>query len=138
MDQQNAYFKSNLMTQIAQMPSQPTSLPVAFIVNFVRRCFVCPLSQADFPQALTGLDYLRDLENRRRRELKAVLGRLGVDSHILAEGTDNSIQKYPGVLSWLVDMEEKEKKLEEFYTQVYLGLRRWVGKICSSLCPEVF
>ncbi|KAI9797479.1 MAG: hypothetical protein M1835_000421 [Candelina submexicana] len=116
----NAHFKSSLMTQIAQLPSQPVSLPVAFISGFVRRCFVCEYGNVDFSQALTALDYLRDLENRRRKEMKLVLVRLGVDSQILTVGTDKSLQKYPGVLSWLESIEGKEKKLESLYTQAMI------------------
>lgn len=131
-------FKAHLMSQIAQMPNQPCSLPPSFVISFLRRCFPEQLYQVDFPQALTALDYLKDLESRRRKEVVAALRRLGIDRSNAPEMKDLS-KKWPGVKKWVDIMEEKEKKIEALYTQVYLGLRRWVSLVslldysCSNI-----
>ena len=120
-----AQLRANLMSYVAQLPSQPSSLPPSFVTGFVRRCFPPELDQVDFPQSLTALDYLKDLEVRRRREVVAALERLGVDRGDLGQ-KEMLGKKYPGVLRWIVGMEDKERKVEALYTQVYIGLRRWV------------
>lgn len=121
-----AQLRANLMTHISQQPTQPCSLPPSFVISFVRKCFTVELEQVDFPQALTALDYLKDLEVRRRREVAAALQRLGVDREDLRE-KEKLGRKYPGVLKWVSSIEEKERKVEALYTQVYLGIRRWVS-----------
>ena len=84
----------------------------------------------DFPQALAGLDYLKDLENRRRKEIGAALRRLGLDNNRSSEERDELSKKFPGVAAWVKAIEDKERHVEALYTQVYLGLRRWV---CSDV-----
>ena len=121
-----AQLRANLMSHISQLPSQPCSLPPSFVSSFVRRCFPQDLDQVDFPQALTALDYLKDLEIRRRREVVAALDRLGVDRADLGERAVLG-RKYPGVLKWVISIEDKQRRVEALYTQVFLGLRRWVG-----------
>ena len=129
-----AQLRANLMSHIAQLPSQPCSLPPTFVTSFVRRCFPPDLDQVDFPQALTALDYLKDLEIRRRREVVAALDRLGVQRNDICH-KDILSKKYPGVLRWVIDIEEKERKIEATYTQVYIGLRRWTMINELSLTP---
>ena len=119
------HFKSCLMTHISRLPSQPFSLPPAFITSFVRRCFTEELSLVDFTQALTALDYLKDLENRRKREFSLVLQRLGLDPRLL-EQTRREISRNGKISEWVENMQEKERKVEQLYTQVYIGIRRWV------------
>lgn len=123
------HFKSCLMTQISQLPSQPCSLPPSFITSFVRRCFPLEIAKVDFSQALTSLDYLKDLETRRRREIASALQRLGIDTNTLGKEGDEISKKYPGVVTWVRAIEDKERKVEALYTQVYIGLRRWVSQI---------
>lgn len=127
-----ARFKANLMSHIAQLPSQPCSLSPSFVTSFVRRCFPAALEHVDFPQALTALDYLKDLEARRRKEVASALKRLGVADAGVKE-REALGKTYPGVLKWLTAMEDKERKVESLYTHVYLGLRRWVGRGLYSL-----
>lgn len=129
-----AQLRANLMVHISQVPSQPTSLPPSFITSFVRRCFPPELDQVDFPQALTAMDYLRDLEIRRRREVVAALDKLGIERDDLSH-RDKLARKYPGVLRWVMDVEEKERKIEALYSQVYIGLRRWTLINELSLTP---
>ena len=129
-----AQLRANLMSHIAQLPSQPSSLPPTFVTSFVRKCFTPDLDQVDFPQALTALDYLKDLEVRRRREVVAALDRLGVERDDIGQ-KEVLGKKYPGVLRWVLAMEEKERKIEAMYTQAYIGLRRWVqSNNFNTLC----
>ena len=135
------HFKSCLMSHISQLPSQPFSLPPSFITSFVRRCFTADLCLVDFTQALTALDYLKDLENRRKRELTQVLQRLGVDKETLVPMESDKRISNPKILEWMTQMQDKERKVEALYTQVYLGLRRWVGitdYFCLKLCSLSF
>ncbi|KZF21796.1 hypothetical protein L228DRAFT_278060 [Xylona heveae TC161] len=117
-------FKSALMTHIARLPCQPCSLPPSFITQFLRRCFPAELDMVDFPQAMTALDYLKDLETRRRKEIAAALARLGVDRKTYATEAELA-QRYPGVVAWIKSIEDKERRIEALYTQLYIGLRRW-------------
>lgn len=121
------HFKSCLMNHLSQLRSQPSSLPPTFITSFVRRCFTEDLCQVDFTQALTALDYLKDLENRRKRELAAVLHRLGVGKEVLDQEKEDLGMKHPKIAEWVLAMQNKERKVVALYTQVYLGLRRWVS-----------
>ena len=114
------------MTQISQLPNQPTSLPPSFITGFLRKCFPLELTEVDFPQALTGLDYLKDLETRRRREVASAMARLDIDRETLDSEDDPLTSRYPGVASWVKSIEEKERKIDALYTQLYIGLRRWI------------
>jgi hypothetical protein len=120
-----AQLRANLMSHIAQLHSLPSSLPPSFIISFVRRCFPKDLDQVDFPQALSAMDYLKDLEVRRRREVVAALDRLGVERDDIGQ-KEVLGKKYPGVLRWVLGIEEKERRIEALYSQVYVGLRQWV------------
>lgn len=128
-------FQENLMAQISQLPQQPSSLPPSFITSFVRRCFPSELILVDFPQALTGLDYLKDLETRRRREVAAAMHRLDIDRAALDQDAVALSDRYPGVLQWVQSIEEKERKVEALYTQLYVVLRRWILINELSLLP---
>ena len=129
----SAQFTSSLMSQISHLPSQPCSLPPSFINSFVRRCFTVELEAVDFPQSLTALDYLKDLEHRRRREAISALHRLGLEPSNLDEELEKVAHHYPGVTSWVRSIREKEKRVEALYTQIYVGLRRWVSRSSSCL-----
>lgn len=110
------------------MPSQPCSLPPIFINSFVRRCFPPELELVDFSQALTGLDYLKDLETRRRREGAAAFNRLGIERDQLRADREELLKTaHPTVAKWADDTEKSETKIEALYTQVYVALRRWVS-----------
>ena len=128
-------FTESLMAQMSQLPSQPTSLPPSFITSFVRKCFPAELVDVDFPQALTGLDYLKDLEMRRRSEVAAAMERLNIDKDTLDTDADPMTSRYPGVAQWVNSIEEKERKIDALYTQIYIGLRRWILINELSLLP---
>jgi hypothetical protein len=121
-------FTSQLMTHLNSLPTQPSSLPPTFIVNFVNRCFHASLNLVDFPQALTALDYLRDLETRRRKEMTAAFRRVHIQSDSYESDMDNMAEKFPGIALWVRNVEGKNKKAESYYAQLWLGLRRWVSQ----------
>ncbi|OOQ83084.1 hypothetical protein PEBR_38575 [Penicillium brasilianum] len=122
-----ADFRSQLIHQIARMPSQPCSLPPSFLTSFLRRCFPNDLTQVDFPQSLTALDYAKDLQNRWKKEMSLALQRLNIGRDE-AENFKNSelAINYPGVVFWLESLNAKGRILEALYTQIYVGLRRWM------------
>ncbi|GIZ48607.1 hypothetical protein CKM354_001166000 [Cercospora kikuchii] len=121
--QSTASLTESLMSQLSQLSNQQQTLPPSFITAFVQRCFTPQLPHVDFPQALTGLDYLKDLETRRRREAASAMSRLGIDRDAL----DRDVASLsPRNLQWVRSLEEKEKKIDTLYTQVWIGLRRWI------------
>lgn len=128
-------FTSQLMNHIGSLPSQPSSLPPNFIVSFVSRCLHPCLALVDFPQALTALDYLRDLEKRRCTEYVAAFERLGIRIETFDADVAAVAERYPGIALWAKNMHGKNKKAEGYYAVMYLGLRRWVS--CSESSPQV-
>lgn len=122
---QNAsdHFKECLLNHLKQLPSRQVSLPASFISPYVRKCFPQELCDVDFTMALTALDYLKDLETRRRRELAHVFERVGLDKNSLGEA---GLEVGRAHLDWAVSMQTKDAKVESLYTEVYVGLRRWV------------
>ena len=122
------HFRSCLMAQQSYIQSQPNgSLPPSFITSFVRRVFTEDLCLVDFTQALTGMDYLKALDDRRKRELSAALRRLNIDTSMADKDRQELISKNPAIWEWVASIEDKSKKAEALYTQVYIGLRRWVS-----------
>ena len=80
------------------------------------------------------MDYLKILDDRRKRELSAALRRLNVETAILERDQFALNKTAPGLITWVSSMEDKSRKVEALYTQVYIGLRRWVGP-CVHLLP---
>ncbi|KAI5363835.1 hypothetical protein Slin14017_G057990 [Septoria linicola] len=113
----------SLMSQLSQLNNQPTSMPPQFITAFVQRTFPSQLPRVDFPQALTGLDYLKDLETRRRREAASAMNRLGIDRDALDRDAARLSSRS---LQWVKSIEDKEKKIDQLYTQIWIGIRRWI------------
>lgn len=126
-------FTSQLMTHINSMPQQPSSLPPTFIISFVSRIFHPSLSLVDFPQALTALDYLRDLENRRRKEMVAAFARVHIHPETFDSDIESMSEKFPGIALWAKNLEGKNKKAELYYAKLWLGVRRWVSLLCQPL-----
>ncbi|KAJ5861482.1 uncharacterized protein N7529_008792 [Penicillium soppii] len=123
----NAEFRAYLTRTVSELPSQPCSLPPSFIVSFVRRCFCLELSLVDFNQALTALDYLKDLQNRWKKEIDAAFRRLNVNPEDARDPQQSELaRKYPGVMEWYREINKKAYTIDALYTQVYVGLRRWV------------
>ncbi|KAF2877886.1 hypothetical protein BDV95DRAFT_479750 [Massariosphaeria phaeospora] len=119
-------FTSQLMSHIGSLPTQPSSLPPTFIVSFVSRCFHPCLALVDFPQALTALDYLKDLETRRRKEMIAAFERVQIHQDTFDKDVEFMSDTFPGIALWAKNVQGKNKKAENYYSQLWLGLRRWV------------
>lgn len=129
-----AQFTTALMGQLSQLPSQPSSLPPSFVTTFVNRCFPVELEFVDFPQSLTALDYLKDLETRRRKEIAHSFQTLNLDQTNLSEDKLQDLrQRNPAVAEWVESLEAKLRKVESAYGSIYISLRRWV---CTRLCSN--
>ena len=115
------------------VPVQQHEPAPAYITSFVRECFTEDLCEVDFTQAITSLEYLRILEDKRRRELAAAVKRLSIDPAVLERDREGLQNSHPGIFEWIASTEAKSKKVEALYTQVYIGLRRWV---CYSELPR--
>ncbi|KAH8692956.1 hypothetical protein BGW36DRAFT_385593 [Talaromyces proteolyticus] len=126
-------FRAQLISHISKSPHQ-LSLPVGFMVSFVRRVFASTLENVDFPQALTALDYLKNVERRRQKDVLAAFKSLAIDlsSHTSPflrsnlEQKQQLQQKYPGVVRWIESIEERDRKAHHYYKNVCLSLRRWI------------
>jgi hypothetical protein len=128
-------FTEDLLAQMSQLSKTTASLPPSFIIEFAQKCFVEELKDVDFPSALTGLDYLKDLETKRRREVAAAFARLEVDRKALDQNASGVLHMYPAVLQWVKQMEDKERRIDQLYTQVFVGIRRWILINEFSLLP---
>ncbi|TID22196.1 Serine/threonine-protein kinase [Venturia nashicola] len=131
-------FTCALMSEISKLPQQHTSLPAAFVTSFVTRCFPAQLEMVDFPQSLTALDYLRDLESRRRKEIAASLKRIGIDEGALEspDRIEELKNSNASVADWVESLGNKERKVEALYTNLYISLRRWI--LINEMCLEPF
>ncbi|KAF8424014.1 hypothetical protein EV426DRAFT_574058 [Tirmania nivea] len=103
-----ADFKSLMMEHIASLPSQPRSLPHSFLSNFIKKCFTKDLESADLDQALTALDYLKNLEDRRKRELAKVMREI-VGSRDVR----------------ILELIARMQKVDTLYSRVLVGIRQW-------------
>jgi hypothetical protein len=125
-----AMFKANLMERIAKSPSQPTSLPPSFITSFVRRCFPAELAEADFVQALAALDYLWNLESKRKKTYESALKKLELSE---VDDENDDLSKRPVLAEWLATIKSNNNLAQAHYTQIYVRLRQWVRNRFSSL-----
>jgi hypothetical protein len=126
----NAEFRACLTRTVSELPSQPCTLPPSFIISFVRRCFCLDLADVDFAQALTALDYTRDLQNRWKKETQAAFDRLNVSPADVSDPENSELARdYPNVLEWYKELSIKARMIDFMYTQIYVGLRRWVSSI---------
>jgi hypothetical protein len=97
------------MEHLQNIPAQPCTLPPVFLTTFIQKCFPQKFEDVDFDQALTALDYLRDLEIRRKKELeKAIRARGQYDSKI-------------------VNLRNRSIKLDRTYAVALTGIRRFVS-----------
>jgi hypothetical protein len=130
----NAQFRAFLTRTVSQLPSQPCSLPPSFTTSFVRRCFCLDLAEVDFAQALTALDYLKDLQDRWKKEIDAAFRRLNVTADDARDPKNSELaRQYPGVMAWYQEINGKARMIDFLYTQVYVGLRRWVSVTIKRL-----
>jgi hypothetical protein len=119
-------FTSSLASQLKALPTRTSALPPNFIVNFVTRTFMPEPSEVDWSQALTALDYLKDLESRRRREMGGTFESLNVYRDTWEADMARVAETAPGIALWINNLEGKNRKAESYYAQIWLGLRRWI------------
>lgn len=120
-----AAFTTTLLNHIGNSPSQPCSLPPIFTASFLRNCFPSELHLVGFPQALEGLEYLEDLNRRRRREVAGAKRRIGLRDGAAIDAAEGS-KSSDAVKAWVRDVENSERKAEALFTQLFVALRRWV------------
>lgn len=84
-------------------------------------------ADVDWSQALTALDYLKDLETRRRREMATTFEALDVHRDTWDADMARVAEKAPGIALWINNLEGKNRKAESYYAQLWVGLRRWVS-----------
>ncbi|KAF7940096.1 uncharacterized protein EAE98_000223 [Botrytis deweyae] len=97
-------------------------LPPDFIRKWcLDRVFTKDEDQADFDQALTGIDYLQDLECRRREALREVALRLKIDKH----NWRRVLSADPDAKKWVEDIQAQETIIEGFYATCFVDLRIW-------------
>jgi hypothetical protein len=104
------------MKLLSDLPAQPCTLPPIFLTSFIKKCFPADFTSVDFDQALTALDYLRDLDMRRKNE---------VEKATKAKGQyDTKIKQ----------MQNRLQKLDLLYAKALVGIRRFVR--CSPPIAE--
>jgi hypothetical protein len=84
---------------------------------------------------LTALDYLRDLENRRKKEMIAAFERVHIHPETYEQDMETMAERFPGIALWVRNVEGKNKKAQNYYAQVWLGVRRWIMINELSLQP---
>lgn len=119
-------FQASLMNQLKSLPTRTSSLPPTFINSYVNRIFCPDLTLIDWNQALTALDYLKDLETRRRKETYAAFERLGIHQKTWATDMAYIADKFPGIALWINNIQGKNKKAETLYGIIWVNLRRWI------------
>ncbi|KAI5289366.1 hypothetical protein KEM54_003998 [Ascosphaera aggregata] len=119
-----AALRSKLLQQVTgRSAAEQCKLPPSFLTSFIRRCFVPDLEYVDFPQALTALDYVKDLESRRVNEVAAVLQKLEHLNGLHHHGLESS--KLAGVIRLKESIIDRSIDAAALYSQVYLSLRQW-------------
>lgn len=105
-------------------------LPLEFIKKWcLEKVFTKVEELVDFDQALTGLDYLQDLECRRREALRDVAVRL----HIEKNNWKSVLSSDPDAKKWVEDIQAQEAIIERFYASCFIDLRIWV---CQFVCSR--
>ena len=108
-------------------PSNPSSrikgFPVQFIQDVCRNAFCKDHEFADFNQALTCIDYLRDLECTRREALRDTTFRLGINR----ENWRTILADEPEAYQWVSSVQKEELAIESLYAATFLNLRIWVS-----------
>lgn len=78
---------------------------------------------ANFDQALTAIDYLRDLEYSRRMKLRKAAKNLGINEH----DWKSTLKDDPDALAWIQEVEKGELEIEQLFASLYVDIRIWVS-----------
>ncbi|PMD16726.1 hypothetical protein NA56DRAFT_545259, partial [Hyaloscypha hepaticicola] len=121
MDPGNDALLAEEYAKYAGSDQNRNGLPVVVILNTVERILQKDYNKVDFSNALTALDYLRDLELTRRAKLRTAAERLGITLETWrAVLTDN-----PDALKWIELIQKYELIIEEGYANIFIDLRIW-------------
>ncbi|KAA8566188.1 hypothetical protein EYC84_008790 [Monilinia fructicola] len=97
-------------------------LPPEFIRKWcLDKVFTKVEELVDFSQALTGIDYLQDLECRRREALREVALRLKIEKN----NWRKVLSSDPDAKKWVEDIQAQETIIEGFYATCFVDLRIW-------------
>lgn len=117
-------FTSILQTEMSQLPLQRTSLPYVFVRKFVKETFCHEeLGRVNFPQALTALDYLKDIEMRRQKMVQDMWQRVDIETW---ESIEEKVSRDEAIIRLFNILNRKEKYLGELYAWLYVHLRQWI------------
>ncbi|KAM3154225.1 hypothetical protein ABEW05_005364 [Botrytis cinerea] len=112
----------NFESEFADGRKASRGLPPDFIRKWcLDKVFTKDEDQVDFDQALTGIDYLQDLECRRREALREVALRLKIDKH----NWRRVLSADPDAKRWVEDIQAQETLIEGFYASCFVDLRIW-------------
>ncbi|KAL3419733.1 hypothetical protein PVAG01_08231 [Phlyctema vagabunda] len=114
---------NKLIKSPTQDRRQSQGMPRGFISNFcLSKVFTASYNNVDFSQALTAIDYLRDLECTRRSALREAAQRLGIE-----KGNWRDVLAHdPVAKKWVEDAQVEEQITEGFYASLFMSLRIWV------------
>lgn len=102
---------------------QSEGLPPSFVQKFcLDDVFTADYEDADFSQALAGLDYIRDLEVTRRASLREAAQRLGITKETWME----VLVADPDAYQWVENMQALEVEISTYYAAIFIDLRIWV------------
>ena len=94
--------------------------------------FRADYKEAQFNQALTALDYLRDLECTRRTALHDTAVRLGITKEDWRDVLSEEQEAY----TWVESVQQQELVIESHYANVFIDLRIWVSGCGSTIITE--
>ncbi|RDL33856.1 uncharacterized protein BP5553_08224 [Venustampulla echinocandica] len=121
-------FNHDLLFDISSEdhPSADRRQTHGFPPHFVRdiclqKVFLKEYKEVDFGQALTCLDYLRDLELSRRTALREVAERLNIKE----DSWRSVLQEEPEAYAWVSSVQLQELEIEKYYAAIFVDLRIW-------------
>jgi hypothetical protein len=123
MDKGNEFLLDIDFSAIDQGRRQSEGLPPSFVQKLcLNTIFAEEYEESDFVQALTGLDYIRDLEVTRRASLREAAQRLGITK----ENWREVLAEDPDAKQWVENMQALELDVATYYATIYVDLRIWV------------
>ncbi|KAF8853565.1 hypothetical protein BDZ45DRAFT_76242 [Acephala macrosclerotiorum] len=117
-------FKSVLDKYITKdsQETEAQGLPYHVVRDFCLKQFPSEYECADFSNALTVLDYLRDLEFTRRAQLREVGRRWGITEYNWKEAFTSNKSS----MAWFLNMQLDEQKTQQWFANIYVDLRIWI------------
>lgn len=109
--------------------------PPKFIQDLcLKKVFLKEYKEVDFNQALTGLDYLRDLEVTRRKALREAAIKLGITK----DTWRTILLEDPAAYKWVQRVQEHELEIEGYYADIFIDLRIWVSQSCDDVKSHAY